>query len=105
MDFSPALQPVFNALWYLIPIAILAGVFKSPWFKGAVGEFLVDASTRLPLDKDRHRRIRNVTLPTDDGTIQIDHVIVYVWSLFKVSTMNPQQCLPTDARQSTTEIT
>ena len=76
MDYSPVLQPLFNALGYLIPLIILAGVLKSPWFKGKVGEFLVNASARLFLDKQRYHLIKNVTLPTEDGTTQIDHIIV-----------------------------
>ena len=43
MDFSPITQQVYGALWYLIPLAILAGVLKSPWFKGMTGEFLVNS--------------------------------------------------------------
>lgn len=41
MDFSPIINQIVGALWYLILIAILAGVFKSSWFKGIVGEFIV----------------------------------------------------------------
>jgi len=47
MDVSPIIQQVFTALLYLIPLAILAGVFKSAWFKGIVGEFLVNTAARL----------------------------------------------------------
>ncbi|MDC0663588.1 nuclease-related domain-containing protein [Marinobacter sp. SS21] len=88
MDYSPVLQPVFNALWYLIPLAILAGVIKSPWFKGKMGEFLVNASARLFLDKNRYHLIKNVTLPTEGGTTQIDHIIVSQYGVFVVETKN-----------------
>ncbi|MDX1757907.1 MAG: nuclease-related domain-containing protein [Marinobacter sp.] len=88
MDFAPVLQPVFNALWYLIPLAFLAGVIKSSWFKGKLGEFLVNASARLFLDKNRYHLIKNVTLPTEDGTTQIDHIIVSRYGVFVVETKN-----------------
>ncbi|SFM67130.1 nuclease-related domain-containing protein [Marinobacter zhejiangensis] len=88
MDFSPVLQPLFTALWYLIPLAILAGILKSPWFKGKAGEFLVNASARLFLDKTRYHLIKNVTLPTEDGTTQIDYIIVSRYGVFVVETKN-----------------
>lgn len=68
MDFSPIIQQVFNALWYLIPLAILAGIFKSPWFKGVAGEFLVNTAARLFLSKNEYHLIKDVTLQTGDGT-------------------------------------
>ncbi|GAA3565795.1 nuclease-related domain-containing protein [Marinobacter xestospongiae] len=88
MDYSPVLQPLFTALWYLIPLMILAGVVKSPWFKGKVGELLVNTSARLFLDKQRYHLIKNVTLPTEDGTTQIDHIIVSRYGVFVVETKN-----------------
>ena len=59
MDFSPIIQQVYGALWYLIPLAILAGVLKSPWFKGITGEFLVNTAARLFLPKDEHLLIKS----------------------------------------------
>lgn len=88
MDFSPVLQPVFHALWYLVPLFILAGILKSPWFKGKLGEFLVNTSARLLLDKNQYHLIKNVTLPTEDGTTQIDHIIVSRYGVFVVETKN-----------------
>jgi len=76
MDFSPILTQIVGTLWYLIPIVVLAGILKSPWFKGVVGEFIVNSSAKLLLDKDKYHLIKNVTLPTEDGSTQIDHVIV-----------------------------
>ncbi|NWO04143.1 MAG: NERD domain-containing protein [Alteromonadaceae bacterium] len=88
MDFTPVLQPIYTALWYLIPLFFIGGVLKSPWFKGKFGEFLVNLSARLFLDKSRYHLIKNVTLPTDDGTTQIDHVLVSEFGVFVVETKN-----------------
>ncbi|MBD3642463.1 MAG: NERD domain-containing protein [Marinobacter sp.] len=88
MDYTQTLQPLFNALWYLIPLAILAAVIKSPWFKGKAGEAIVNLSARLFLDKTRYHLIKNVTLPTEDGTTQIDHIIVSRYGVFVVETKN-----------------
>ena len=59
MDFSPILQPVFSALWHLIPLAILAGLFRSPWLKGICGEFLVNTAARLFLPNDEYPLIKS----------------------------------------------
>lgn len=88
MDFSPILNQIVGALWYLLPITILAGVFQSPWFKGIVGEFIVNLSAKLLLDKERYHLIKNVTLRTEDGSTQIDHVIVSEFGVFVVETKN-----------------
>lgn len=81
-------QPLYTALWYLIPAVIVAGIVKTPWFKGKVGEFLVNLSSRLFLDKADYHLIKNVTLPTEDGSTQIDHVLVSEFGVFVVETKN-----------------
>lgn len=88
MDFSPIINQILGVLWYLIPIAILAGILKSPWFKGVAGEFIVNLSAKLLLDKEKYHLIKNVTLPTEGGSTQIDHVIVSEFGVFVVETKN-----------------
>lgn len=88
MDFGPVHQQLFTTFWYLIPLVIIAGLIKSPWFKGKFGEFLVNLSARCFLDKSRYHLIKNVTLPTEDGTTQIDHVLVSEFGVFVVETKN-----------------
>ena len=88
MDFSSTYQPLITALWYLLPLAVIAGLIRSPWFKGKFGEFLVNLSARCFLDKSHYHLIKNVTLPTEDGTTQIDHVLVSEFGVFVVETKN-----------------
>ena len=88
MDFSPIINQVFSALWYLVPLFILVAIIKSPWFKGLLGEFVINLSVKLLLDKNQYHLIKNVTLPTEDGTTQIDHIIVSVFGVFVVETKN-----------------
>ncbi|MBK1874962.1 NERD domain-containing protein [Marinobacter sp. 1-3A] len=88
MDLSPIYQLLNTALWYLLPLVIIAGLIKSPWFKGKFGEFLVNLSARWFLDNSRYHLIKNVTLPTEDGTTQIDHVLVSEFGVFVVETKN-----------------
>lgn len=88
MDFSPMIDQLVGAIWYVIPLIVIAATFKSPWFKGILGEFIVDFSANLMLDQNRYHLIKNVTLPTDKGTTQIDHVIVSTYGVFVVETKN-----------------
>lgn len=88
LDYSKLITEIFSALWYVIPLAILLGVIKSSWFKGIVGEFIINTLARAILDKEKYHLIKNVTLPTENGSTQIDHVIVSKYGLFVVETKN-----------------
>lgn len=88
MGFAPIISTALGAMWFLIPLAILAAIIKSPWFKGFIGEAMVNLAAKLSLNKDDYHLIKNVTLPTEDGTTQIDHVIVSRFGLFVVETKN-----------------
>lgn len=87
MDFSPIISQVFK-LWWIIPIVLVVAVFKSSWFKGWFGEAFVRVSARLRLPADVYHPIHNVTLPTPDGTTQIDHIFVSEFGLFVIETKN-----------------
>lgn len=88
MDVSPIITQLFSALWYLIPIALIVGLLKSAWFKGLIGEFQVNLLLKLFLPKDNYHLLRNVTLPTEDGTTQIDHILVSKYGVFVIETKN-----------------
>lgn len=79
---------LLNQYWFVIPIFIVLAVIKTAWFKGLFGEFLINLFTQLRLDKNDYHLIKNVTLPTDDGTTQIDHIIVSKYGIFVVETKN-----------------
>jgi len=98
MDPSILIQPLLH-FWYLIPLVLLVTILRSPWFKGQVGEFTVNASARLFLDKNRYHLIKNVTLPTEDGTTQIDHIIVSRYGVFVVETKNMKGWIFGNAKQ------
>ena len=89
MDISPvARQLISQVIFILIPLAILIGMLKSSWFKGLAGEFVVNVLAKLLLDKNEYRIIENVTLPIENGTTQIDHVIISSFGVFVVETKN-----------------
>ena len=73
---------------YLFPLLLLIAFLKSSFFKGFFGEFLVNVLAKFNLDKSKYHLIKNVTLPTEDGTTQIDHIIVSQYGIFVVETKN-----------------
>jgi restriction system protein len=82
MVMNAALQ-----VWYIFPVIILTFIIRTSWFKGVLGEFQVNLILkRLPLDE--YHLIKNVTLPTESGTTQIDHIVVSKFGVFIVETKN-----------------
>ena len=88
VDFSPIINQLVGVLWYLLPIGIVVIIFKTSWFKGVMGEFVVNLTAKMLLDKNKYHLIKNVTLPTEDGSTQIDHIIVSIYGIFVVETKN-----------------
>ena len=64
-----------------------------------MGEAIVNLSARLFLDKSEYHLIKNVTIPTEDGTTQIDHIIVSRFGVFVVETKNMKGWILGDERQ------
>ena len=88
MDFSPIISNAVTMLLWLIPLLVVIGIAKSPWFKGVLGEFMVNTAIKLMLDKKHYHLLDNITLPTEDGSTQIDHIIVSRFGIFVVETKN-----------------
>ncbi|MDD2468925.1 MAG: NERD domain-containing protein [Desulfobulbus sp.] len=88
MDFTPIIFPLLKSFWWLIPIFLVIAFFKSSIGKGWFGELQVRFLSWLLLDKKIYHKIHNVTLPTLDGTTQIDHVIISQFGIFVLETKN-----------------
>ena len=85
---APLIKSLMN-FWYFIPIFIIIGTIKTPWFKGVCGEFMVNILLNNFLPKDDYHLLKDITLKTEDGgTTQIDHVIVSRFGIFVVETKN-----------------
>lgn len=56
--------------------------------KGILGELMVNLAAKFFLDKNIYTLFKNVTLPTEDGTTQIDHIIVSRHGVFVIETKN-----------------
>ena len=88
MDITAAIAPLLTQLWFFLPLLLIATQLKTAWFKGMVGEWFINLCIRLFLDKREYRLLKDVTLPTPQGSTQIDHVIVSRFGLFVIETKN-----------------
>ncbi|MEH8180171.1 NERD domain-containing protein [Aeromonas allosaccharophila] len=88
MDFTPVITVLLGQFWYLLPLLLIATLIKTPRFKGMIGEAFINLGIRLFLDKREYHLLKNVTLPTPQGTTQIDQVIVSRFGLFVIETKN-----------------
>ena len=87
IDFSTVLAPLLQ-LWWLLPITAVILFFKSPTGKGIMGEGLLNFVINIALDKKKYQLLKNITLSTEDGTTQIDHIIVSQYGVFVIETKN-----------------
>ena len=88
MDITAAIAPLLTQLWFFLPLLLIATLLKTAWFKGMVGEWFINLCIRLFLDKREYRLLKDVTMPTPQGSTQIDHVIVSRFGLFVIETKN-----------------
>ena len=58
------------------------------WIKGWTGEAQGNLAARLYLDHNDYIDVNNVTIPTVNGTTQIDHIIVSRYGVFVIETKN-----------------
>ena len=86
------LLQIFKPLLWVLPVILLIGIAKSPWFKGIIGEALVKLVAKIRLPADVYVPIHDVTLlsihASSSDTTQIDHIFVSKYGLFVVETKN-----------------
>jgi len=92
MDSTAMVNQMFSqiiiAYWWVIPLLLFFAFLKTPFMKGVFGELIVNLAAKFFLDKEKYHLFKNVTLPTEDGTTQIDHVIVSRHGIFVIETKN-----------------
>ena len=101
---SQLTSSIINAvisLWYLIPLLFIIAFFKSPYFKGRMGEAFVNSAIKRRLDTSKYHLIKDVTLPTTYGTTQVDHIIVSRYGVFVIETKNMKGWIFGGERQKT----
>ena len=76
--------------WWVFLLIIGLNILKMfmPKIKGHAGEGLVNFATALRLDSKVYHLIKDVTVPSKNGTTQIDHVIVSKFGVFVIETKN-----------------
>ena len=75
--------------WYLWAIVLLVAVYRlfRPIVKGWFGEKTIALFlSRLP--KEEYTILRDISLTTDTGTTQIDHIVVSLYGIFIIETKN-----------------
>jgi restriction system protein len=98
---AQAFGPLISTYWWLILLLFLLAFLKIPFMKGILGEFMVNLAAKFFLDKKVYTLFKNVTLPTEDGTTQIDHVIVSRYGVFVIETKNMKGWIFGDPKQKT----
>jgi len=83
-----AFVPIITTHWWFLLLLVFLGLLRTPLVKGIIGETMVNFAAALFLDKNVYRLFKNVTLPTEDGTTQVDHVIVSPYGIFVIETKN-----------------
>ena len=83
--------PIKIAL-FAVPIIMLAKLviwyMGTPGFKGWIGERWVNKGLQKFLPEQDYMIVANLTLPAQDGTTQIDHVVVSRFGIFVIETKN-----------------
>lgn len=88
MKHSDLIGIVINtalSYWWVLVLLVVILFLKTPLFKGWFGEFIVNLSLKLNLNKQYHIH-NNVTLPTQSGSTQVDHIVVSRHGVFVIET-------------------
>jgi len=88
VDPLSLLSSLALASWWAIPLIALATLARLPAVKGWIGEAILHVTLRMQLPREHYHLRRNLTLPTSDGSTQIDHVVVSRYGVFVIETKN-----------------
>lgn len=103
MDFYFMVNLFINALsqyWFVLIFVLVINLFRMPAVKGMLGEWYVNQKLRRALDCQQYQLFKNVTLPTPDGTTQIDHILLSPFGVFVIETKNMQGWIFGSERQA-----
>jgi len=81
------MPPVFLHFLWVIPLVALIAYLGSPRFKGTMGEARVGRLLVAMLERNRYTVLNQVIVPSNGGTVQIDHVVISKFGIFVVETV------------------
>jgi len=90
----------------LLAILVCIGsVIKSAWLKGIIGEYKVNSVLEKHLERENYTVVmKDVLLPTQDGTTQIDHIVFSRYGIFVIETKNLSNWIFANAGASWTQV-
>jgi restriction system protein len=90
LDWKQILSNIpIEQILLIFGLIIVISFFKSRFFKGRAGEFLIKSINKTYLDKEIYKCFDNITFKLqDNSTTQIDHVIVSKYGIFVLETKN-----------------
>ncbi len=103
MDFYFFVNLFLNALsqyWFVLIFVLVVNLFRLPVVKGMIGEWYVNLKLTRALERQQYQLFKNVTLPTSNGTTQIDHILLSPFGIFVIETKNMQGWIFGSERQT-----
>ncbi len=92
-------------IFILVSFILITGVIvNSAWFKGIWGEYKVNSLIESKLDKKSYKLLKDVLLPTEDGSTQVDHIIVSRFGIFVIETKNMSNWIFTNNSARWTQV-
>jgi hypothetical protein len=79
---------MFSLFIFCVIIAGAIGFTKTPYFKGVLGEYKVNSILSSRLNNQKYTIIKDILLPSGEGTTQIDHVVISEYGIFVIETKN-----------------
>jgi len=79
---------MFSLFIFCVIIAGAIGFTKTRYFKGMIGEFKVNSILSTRLNKYKYTILKDVLLPSGEGTTQIDHIVLSEYGIFVIETKN-----------------
>ncbi|QLE78250.1 NERD domain-containing protein [Francisella sp. Scap27] len=103
MNVGNLLLSILNTMftyWYLWIIVLFILFCKTAFFKGWIGEKILAFSIKKIVEEKKGVLINNLMLPCDNGTTQIDHILLIPAGIFVIETKNMKGWIFGDAKSS-----
>ena len=88
MDFIQVTIHAVCKYWYLLLIPVLPVLIKIPQLRSCINDPIVSFFTCMMLNKKKYHRINNVIIPIEKVAALIDYIIVSVYGVFIIKTMD-----------------